>query len=252
MPLSTSNASAEETEVKAVMYSLQLLDNAEQRLQRTTLELSNIKLSSLAYIPAINKTGNLAYVATSTTNNQISLNLLNLDDPSEQQASKNITETGILAAGDSDAQILYFIQNSTIDMYRLDTQQYSQSAIQTNLNFEDSIKATTGQVMFSKNRTAAYISVYHPESGKISIINHYPALSRYTTWPLAKDGSISLPSGNSPPAIDDNAESTSTVANPSSSMSVSNTRNRVVSKSTTTIPLGTPFSNDEPKLSRKI
>jgi hypothetical protein len=104
----------------------------------------------------------------------------------------HISETGILAAGSPEAQILYFIQDSTINEYRLDKRQYSQSEIRTNLNSVGLTNATTGQVMLSSNGTMAYISIYHPETRKLHLINHNLALTNYTDLITDKQDNITL------------------------------------------------------------
>jgi hypothetical protein len=188
------------------------------------------------YFADVNRNGNLAYVATS--NNQTTLNLVNLNNPNKYYTSKTISEAGILATGGLNAQTLYFIQSSTIDVYRLDTQQYSQSMIHTNLNSERLIKATTGQVMLSSNRTVAYISVYNPERGKLDIINHNLALSKFTSLPIGSNGyPIDLNNGNTLIRVKGNTQSISTPSPSSSSVpSTSKSKN---------IPTSAPSSIDE-------
>lgn len=155
--------------------------------------LFNTTLSSFLYAADVNNTSNLAYISTSI-NRQNSLNLINLDHP-QYNSTRNISDLGLLAVGGTKSQSLYFIQDNAIDVYRLDTLQYSHSTMQTNMSLDGLRKGATGQV-FSTNSSKEYISFYHPNDGKIDIFDINASLTKPIPASLTKDGYIDLGNTN--------------------------------------------------------
>lgn len=155
--------------------------------------LFNTTLSSFLYATDVNNTSNLAYISTSK-NRQKSLNLINLDHP-HYNSTKNISDLGLLAVGGTKSQSLYFIQDNAVDVYRLDTLQYSHSTMQNNMSLDGLRKGATGQV-FSTNSSKEYISFYHPNDGKIDIFDIDTSLTNPIPASLTKDGYIDLGNTN--------------------------------------------------------
>ncbi|RCH83323.1 hypothetical protein CU098_008303, partial [Rhizopus stolonifer] len=182
------------------------------QFQATNIELVNTTLFSLQYIAGANNSPNLAYISTSTTNQQILLHLVSLTN-STQQTTKSMSELGVLAA--SSSSNLYLLQSNSIDVYRLDNHQYSHINMLTNITYgEHAIqKGTTGQVFV--NNAAEYISIYQPLNGEIKIFNHNTTLSSYTTLPFT-NGYINF---NNNTVVSNN-----TVADPNSNSTGTSTR----------------------------
>ncbi|KAK4521189.1 uncharacterized protein ATC70_013134 [Mucor velutinosus] len=198
--LSTTN----NTTTTTFIYQLQLENSTSLPLQfqKTSVELFNITLSSFVYAASsiANATSNLAYISTSSTTHQSSLSLANLDHP-QQQTTKNISsDLGLLAVGGTESQSLYFIQNHAVDVYRLDTLQYSHTTIHTNITLEGLRRGTTGHVFSANNKE--YISFYHSNSGQMDILGISPSLVKYTSTSVSKNGYIDLSKTGAPmPAI---------------------------------------------------
>ncbi|KAL0137282.1 hypothetical protein V8B55DRAFT_1527021 [Mucor lusitanicus] len=182
---STTNSATTTT----LVYQLQL-DNATSlplQFQKTPVEIFNSTLSSFI----VNVTSNLAYISTSTTTHQSSLNLVNLDHP-QQQTTKNISsDLGLLAVGGTGSQSLYFVQNHAVDVYRLDTLQYSHTTLHTNMTLEGLRRGTTGHV-FSANDNKDYISFYHANSGQVDVFDVNPSLVQYTAASVSRNGYMDL------------------------------------------------------------
>lgn len=188
---STTNSATTTT----LVYQLQL-DNATSlplQFQKTPVEIFNSTLSSFVYAASsiVNVTSNLAYISTSTTTHQSSLNLVNLDHP-QQQTTKNISsDLGLLAVGGTGSQSLYFVQNHAVDVYRLDTLQYSHTTLHTNMTLEGLRRGTTGHV-FSANDNKDYISFYHANSGQVDVFDVNPSLVQYTAASVSRNGYMDL------------------------------------------------------------
>ncbi|KAL9558400.1 hypothetical protein MBANPS3_000943 [Mucor bainieri] len=186
-----------------VIYQLQL-DNTSSPLQfqKTSVEIFNSTLSSFIYAASsiANATSNLAYIATSTITHQNSLHLVNMDH-TERHTTKNITsDLGLLAVGGAKSQSLYFIQNHAVDVYRLDTLQYSHTTMHINMTLEGLRRGTTGHVLSANDKD--YISFYHSNSGQVDIFDVNPSLVKYTAASVSKNGYIDLSKTGVPtPAI---------------------------------------------------
>ncbi|KAL7311331.1 hypothetical protein PS15m_009107 [Mucor circinelloides] len=184
-----------------LIYQLQLDNTTSLPLgfQKTSVELFNTTLSSFLYASSsiANATSNLAYISTSTTTRQSSLNLVNLDHP-QQQSTKNISsDLGLLAVGGTGSQsLLYFIQNHAVDLYRLDTLQYSYTTIYTNMTLEGLTRGTTGHVFSANDKE--YVSFYHSNSGRIDIFDVNPSLVKYSAASVSRNGFIDLSTTGAP------------------------------------------------------
>ncbi|KAG1123502.1 hypothetical protein G6F42_010487 [Rhizopus arrhizus] len=184
-----------------LIYQLQLDNTTSLPLgfQKTSVELFNTTLSSFLYASSgiTNTTSNLAYISTSTTTRQSSLNLVNLDHP-QQQSTKNISsDLGLLAVGGAGSQsLLYFIQNHAVDLYRLDTLQYSHTMIQTNMTLEGLTRGTTGHVFSANDKE--YVSFYHSNSGRIDVFDMNPTLVKYSAASVSRNGLIDLSTTGAP------------------------------------------------------
>ncbi|KAI8638103.1 hypothetical protein BD408DRAFT_30120 [Parasitella parasitica] len=175
-----------------LVYQLQL-DNTTSlplKFEKKALELFDATLSSFLYAAGANDTSNLAYISTSK-NRQNSLNLINLDHP-RHHSTKNISDFGLLAVGGTKSQSLYFIQSNAVDVYKLDSLQYSHSAIQTNMTLQGLRRGTTGHVFSNNNFTKEYISIYHPNTGQVDIFDIDTLLIKYTPASVSKKGYIDL------------------------------------------------------------
>ncbi|GAN04808.1 hypothetical protein MAM1_0074d04273 [Mucor ambiguus] len=193
---STTNS----TDTTTLIYQLQL-DNTTslpQQFQKTPVEIFNSTLSSFAYAASsiANATSNLAYISTSTTTHQTSLNLVNLDHPQQQTTKNTSSDLGLLAVGGTGSQSLYFIQNHAVDVYRLDTLQYSHTTLHTNITLEGLKRGTTGHVFSASDKD--YISFYHSNSGQMDIFDINPSLVKYTSASVSKDGYIDLTKTGAP------------------------------------------------------
>lgn len=142
----------------STIYQLQ-----SNQFSKTPIELRNTTLFSFVHVKDSNNTSNLAYITFD--NNQHTLNLKNFQ--TLNLTSKPISGPGILAVGGNNSQNLFLIQASSIDEYRLGNMDFTQTALQTQLDIKS---GTIGEVL-SYNDTD-YISVYYPEREELNLFVH--------------------------------------------------------------------------------